>query len=883
MNKLTAFTLSLSIMSMTISSCKKSNSPSALELKSNWTIQSEDKIDASGAEISSKNFSTSNWHSVSIPNTILAGLVEAKVYTDIYKDRNLEKIDKSQFNQPWWYRTQFNVEQKQFHKLILEGINYRANIWLNGAPIADSSKIKGAFGIWEIDITNHIAQGKNALAIQVFPPKYNDLTIGFVDWNPSPPDKNLGIWRPVKIVTTGAVSIDEPFVNTIVNTETLAEAELIISTHVTNNSDVIKRVTIHGQIKDIIVEKSIELKPNEAKKVIFNPSEFAQLKIKNPKLWWPNLMGEQNLHTLKMYAAIDNNISDSKEVRFGIRKVEDYWTTEGHKGYKVNGKKVLIKGAGWVDDILLADTDEKVIAQMEYVKHMNMNCVRLEGFWGRNKTLYEKADELGLLLMIGWSCHWEWEGYCGREEDEYMCIRTPEDMELQSRAFQDQVIWLRNHPSIFTWVYGSDKLPLPELESLLNKYIGEVDNSRPILVSCKGSDFDLVEDENGKITQGYSNVSQISGPSGVKMLGPYAYTAPSYWYLDKNAVGAYGFNTETGPGPQIPPIESIEKMISADSLWPLNDVWNYHSGRNEFSTLSRYLKAFNARYGEANSADDFAYSSQLSNYEAIRAMFEAFEVNKPRSTGVVQWMLNSAWPEMFWQLYDWYLMPNGAFYGTKTACQPLNAIYNYGDKNIYLSNDLPKEFENLNIEATVFDINSNIVFNKTEKVSINEISSKKVIDLPDFSSISSTYFLKLKVTDNNSELASNFYWLSTKPDVHDWENSQWFYTPYKSYADLKQLNKLEKTTIASSFTSSTNENGEIIVSCDLNNPSDKIAFFIELSIKDKATGETILPVFWDDNYVSLLPGEKRTVSAKLQQAYVKNKELSFHIQGINTK
>lgn len=874
----------LVLANMLFFSCnsKTPTTSDTIVLKDSWQIQSQDKTE-DGKKLSLTNYQTKNWTNLTVPNTILAGLVEAEIYKDIYKDKNLEKIPTKQFEQPWWYRTQFEIKAKQNHELVFEGINYRANVWLNGNLIADSSAIEGAFGIWNINITPYILEGENILAVQVFPPKNDDLTIGFVDWNPAAPDKNLGIWRPVKLKTTGIISIEEPFVKTEVNTKTLASAELTITTRVTNHSNKKQEVELQGTIEQINFNKVIELLPNETQKVEFNPSEYKQLNINNPKLWWPNLMGEPNLYKLDLKARVNNQFSDVENVNFGIRKVEDYWTDENHKGYKINGKKVLIKGAGWVDDILLADSDEKVIAQMEYVKHMNLNCVRLEGFWGKNKTLYEKADELGILLMIGWSCHWEWNDYCGRYDDDYMAIRTPDDMELQARAFQDQVKWLQNHPSIFTWVYGSDKLPLPELEEKLNKYIGKVDGTRPILASCKYTDFDLKRNNKNEIIGGYINESKISGPTGVKMLGPYAYTTPNYWYLDKRAGGAYGFNTETGPGPQVPPIESIKKMISEKNIWPFNDTWDYHSGRHEFSTLNRYNKAFNARYGEATSAEDYAFRSQISNYEAIRAMYEAFEVNKHSTTGIVQWMLNSAWPEMFWQLYDWYLMPNGAFYGTKTACQPINVIYNYGDKNIYLSNSFLEAKNDLEIEATVYDINSEVIFSKIVKTSIDENSSKKIIDLQKFDKISSTYFININITSNGYKIASNFYWLSTKPDVHDWQNSEWFFTPYKSYADFNQLNSLKKVEVKSTFSSIDTEIGDKIVECKLENTTSEIAFFIELSVKNKNTNETILPVFWDDNYISLMPGEKRTITALLQKQYVQNNELTYHIQGSNLK
>ncbi len=872
------------VIMISISACQKGSSPDIKVLSDKWQIQKQEKINAGGDKISGSKFKTKSWKTIGVPNTIMAGLVENGKYKKIYKDNNLEKADTRPFEQPWWYRKQFNLKIIKYHQLVFEGINYSANIWLNGKLIADTSKVKGAYGIWKFDVTQYVKKGKNTLAVQVFPPKADDLTIGFVDWNPSAPDKNMGIWRPVKLITTNAISMEEPFVKTDLNTATLNEASLTITTRVTNHSKTVKKAKIQGKIEGIKVKKAVELKPGETELIEFNPQDFPELNLKNPRIWWPNNMGDPNLYQLHMKVSVDNKVSDSREINFGIRKVEDYWVDKNNKGFKINGKKVLIKGAGWVDDLLLADSDDKVAAELEYVKHMNLNCIRLEGFWGRNQTLYDKADELGILIMMGWSCQWEWKDYCGRPEDNFMCIRTQDNMELQARAYQDQVRWLRNHPSIFTWVYGSDKLPRPELETLLNKYINEVDGTRPYLLSAKGGNIDSVKNNEGKYVKVYHNASKISGPSGVKMLGPYAYTAPNYWYLDNQAGGAYGFNTETGPGPQVPPFESVKKMISDTNLWPLNDVWNFHSGRHAFGTLDRYIKAFNARYGEANSAADFTFRSQISNYEAIRAMYEAFEVNKQKNaTGVIQWMLNSAWPEMYWQLFDWYLMPNGAFYGTKKACQPLNAIYNYGDKNIYLSNDFLYPVNDINVEATVYDIHSKVVFTKTVQTSIEANTSKKIIDLPDFKDISTTYFLNLKISDDENVLATNFYWLSTKPDVNDWEHSQWYYTPCKEYADFTQLQSLDSAQVRVKHKISINENGDMTVGFELENISPNIAFFLELSIKDKLTGKTILPVFWDDNYISLMPGEKRFVSGTVQDQYILNREFGYSEKGLNVR
>ena len=319
----------------------------------------------------------------------------------------------------------------------------------------------------------------------------------------------------------------------------------------------------------------------------------------------------------------------------------------------------------------------------------------MEGFWGSSEKLYELADRYGVLVMVGFSCQWEWKDYLGKEVDEnFGGILTEEDMKLTVTYLRDQVLWLRNHPSIFVWALASDMLPKPELEKRYRAELASIDTTRPILAATK-----LFE-------------SEISGTTGVKMNGPYEYVTPNYWYVDKKNGGAFGFDTEVSPGAQPPPAESIQRMFSREHYWPVDDVWNFHCGRNEFNSMDRYMDAFNKRYGASENFDEFTMKSQAANYEAVRGMFEAFGVRKPISTGVVMWMLNAAWPKMFWQLYDYYLMPGGAFYAARKANQPLNIVYDYGDHSVYLVNDTYNKYSDLQTEVKIISTDSKELFTK---------------------------------------------------------------------------------------------------------------------------------------------------------------------------
>ena len=825
-------------------------------LSDGWMIQSSSKVSRMPELISRPGFDTCRWYSAGIPSTVLAALVENGVYKNPYFGMNLSEIPNEPFEKPWWYRTEFQLSPQEASGMVLlefDGINYSANIWLNGNRIAASSEIKGAFRRFQFDISKFISKGANALALEVSPPKPGDFSTGFVDWNPPPPDRNMGIFRTVRLRCCRDVSIEQPFVQTRLNLNTFDEATLTVTAELANHRQWSISGILEGEIESLSFSKAIDIEPQGQKTV-----KFPNLKIENPRIWWPYQLGQPNLYDLNLKFTA-GEVCDVSHVRFGIREIEDYTNEGGHRGFKVNGKKVLIKGAGWTDDLLLADTPQTIDAQLRYIRHMNLNCIRLEGIWSKDQTLYDLCDQYGILMMVGWSCHWEHEQYLGKPvDDRYGGVTSPEDIELISQSWQDQVIWLRNHPSIFVWAIASDKVPKPELE---RRYIGtfqKYDPTRPYLASTGG-----VGSEQQIIGQD-PVVSDISGPSGVKMLGPYAYTPPIYWYTDKTLGGAYGFNTETSPGAVVPPLESIKKMIPEERLWPVNELWEYHCGLNEFSTLDRYRQAIKRRYSEPTSVKEFVLKAQVLNYELMRPMFEAFRANKGTATGIIHWMLNAAWPKMYWQLYDKFLMPTGAFYAARKACEPLHLLYNYGNRSIYIANDHLTAFRNLKATIRVLNINSTEVFNRTFGIDAEPESSAKIFELPEIKNISITYFLDLRLNnDKGIEICNNFYWLSTKPDVLDYNTrvKPWpYYTPSKEFADLTALNSLLPAKICFEY------NIELIgeqkkTTATLQNVSNLIAFFAELKLLDKKSGKTILPIFWEDNYISLLPGEKRTIEA----------------------
>jgi len=841
------------------------------ELQDHWQIQSSDKVPADGEKISTLNYKPSNWYAAKVPNSTLGTLVDDGVFKNIYFNRNLEKIPDSLFTAPWWYRRVFTVTNKndeQFYRLRFNGISYSADIWLNGKKIASGDTLKGSFRQFILNITPYIKKGENVLALKVKQAGPADLNIGFVDWNPEPADNHMGIWRTVHLLETGPVSLDQPFVITDVDTATLDHANVTIKVKLENHSD----KNINGVLKtslgnDIHISKEISLNANESKEIVLSPDEYKALSMDHPKLWWTHDLGKPNLYALDMNFETGNKISDSKKMKVGIRSVSGYRTARGFRAYRLNGKKILIKGGGWTDPMLLKASPAYEEAGIDYAVHMNFNALRMEGFWGEDQHLYDLCDEKGILIMVGFSCQWEWKGiFGGNYEDKYGSIVTPDQIHVATESWRDQIVWLRNHPSIFLWAYGSDKWPRPELEKNYLNVLANYDPTRPSVQST------------------HEWTSELTGYTGMKMRGPYDYVPPDYWYIDTTYGGAFGFNTETGPGPQVPVLESLKKMIPKDSLWPIGSSWLYHAARGNFHNLTRYNNAMDQRLGKPNSLEDYERKAQYLNYEGMRAMFEAFESNRFEATGIIQWMYNASWPKLWWQLYDYYLMPTGAFYGARKAGEPLHISYNYGDNSVEVMNNTGTQASDLTAEINVLDFGSKSVLKKT--VSVSDLGSKEtkaVFNLPSDLDLTKTYFLDLKLFDKeHKNVSNNFYVLSTEKDSLDVKKSNWYMTPQSHYADLTMLDQLPKVKLQTSENTTTS-NGKTMMTVKVKNPTSHVAFMVYLDLKKGNTDESVVPVFWDSNYFTLLPGEERTVSVWVHTSDLKGQKPMLKVEGWNVE
>jgi exo-1,4-beta-D-glucosaminidase len=533
--------------------------------------------------------------------------------------------------------------------------------------------------------------------------------------------------------------------------------------------------------------------------------------------------------------------------------------------FSINGKNVLIRGGGWSPDMMLREDPQRLRDEFRYVQDMGLNTVRLEGKL-ETRELFDLADERGILLIAGWCCcdHWEhWPNW------------KPQDFAIAEQSLRDQIYRLRGHPSLLAWMNGSDNPPPPDVEQTYLKVEKDLQWTNPVVSSAT------------------AKLAGFSGESGVKMTGPYEYVAPSYWQTDKTdsarqcnqggCGGAYGFNTETSMGPAVPPIESIRAMVGKDHLWPIDDIWNYHAGGGAFKDIHVFTDALNARFGLATSAEDYAVKAQLQTYEGIRAMYEAYSRNKYTSTGVIQWMLNNAWPSMIWHLYDYYLRPGGGYFGAKKAMEALHPVYGYDDRSVWLVSSKYEDAKGLKLTAQVLNLDMSERFSKEVALDAVADSTNKILALPEIDGLSPTYFLVLRLQDSSGKLVgSNLYWLSSKPETLDWEKSNWYTTPTASYADYTALSQLPKVKLK--VTDRTERKGEeAITHVTLENPSKSLAFFVRLKVDKGKGGDEILPVFWQDNYISLLPGEKREVTATYRAQELGASQPAVEVSGWNVE
>jgi exo-1,4-beta-D-glucosaminidase len=820
-----------------------------------WTMQSSAVATDPGAAISTPSYVPTGWYAATVPTTVLGSLVADGVYGDVLTGMSFRSVPgttyplgtdflqtpvpaNSPFAAGWWFRTVFDRPAGSAVTLHFEGISYRANVFLNGQSIADSTQVAGTYRRYDFDVTANLVAGQNVLAVEVIAQEPNDLGLDFLDWNPAPADRCMGLVREAYLVVHGGVEIRDPFVSTHLPNGSGGSAELTVGASLHNGTTASVTGTLRGTIDTVSVQQDVTLAGGQTSDVTFDPAMFPELTLASPRLWWPAKLGRQDLYTLDLQLVVGGTVVHEQKIPFGVREITST-LSGGSRLFSINGNPIFVRGAGYTPDILYRQDPSRQASELAYALDLGLNTVRLEGKL-ENENFFYLADQLGLLVMPGLMC-------CDYWQDSANWI--PSDFTLAAGQVHDQAMRLRKHPSILTFLYGSDTAPVSQAEQGYVAALQSASWPDPVQAAAAPD----------------TNQTPASGPTGYKMLGPYDYVPPIYWYTDTTHGGAFGFATEIGPGAAVPPIESLQAMLGSADPWPIDGVWNYHAGaRDPFTNIDNFTNALSQRYGGASGVDDFASKSQLMAYESLRAMFEAYGRNKySAATGVIAWMLNNAWPGLIWHLYDYYLRPGGAYFGAKKGNELVHVQYSYDDESVVVLNHSYAAVSGATVVATLYDVNAAQVFSQTAKMDVGPDSSLTTsISIPTSTQTAPVCFLDLELSDGaGNPLSSNFYWLTPHPDVMAAPDpsTQWYIEPIATYADFTALSSLPR--VALSVTKSTQASGATsATSVTLRNESQAMAFFTRVQVLSSG-GTEILPVLWDDDYVSLPPGATKTVTA----------------------
>ncbi|MGX5185281.1 glycoside hydrolase family 2 protein [Streptomyces avermitilis] len=840
-----------------------------------YAIQSTAKVSDPAAAVSSPGYPATGWYPAGARSTVLAALLADGKYADPFYSTNQQKIPKADFQVPWWYRSDFTVADTSARTYLdFSGVISAADVFVNGRQIARSADVAGAYTHHELDVTSLVREGANTVAFRIQPNNPNkNLTMGWIDWLEPPPDQNMGIVRDVLVRRGGPVALRDAHVITRLDVPSLAAADLTVKARARNDSDAAVTATVSGSVGATSFRRSVALAPHETKTVTFTPADTPGLHLTSPRVWWPAGMGGQPLYALDLSASVSETVSDTVHESFGIRDVKAPLNSDGARQYSVNGRRLLIKGGGWSPDEFLRWDSTYVEDRLRYALDLGLNTIRLEGHIEPDE-FFDLADRYGILTLPGWECCNKWEGNVNGSGsgDEW----TAADYPIAKASMAAEAARLRGHPSVVSFLIGSDFAPDAMIEKTYLDALKAADWPTPVVAAASDKS------------------SPVSGSSGMKMTGPYDWIPPNYWYAKREG-GATGFNSETSAGPDIPTLDTLRRMMTPaelDTLWKSPGTKQYHrSPSSVFGTLKIYDAALAGRYGAPTGLTDYVRKAQLAQYENVRAQFEAYgrgatDATKP-ATGVIYWMFNSGWTSLHWQLLDRYLDQGGAYFGAKKANEPLHVQYSYDNRSVVVVNNRPAAVSGLTARVTLFNTDGTQKYDKSATgLSVaGDGAHSTALTLPSsVSGLSTTYLARLVLTDSaGKEVSRNVYWLSTRPDTLDWAHTDWYYTPTTSYADLKGLGSMARVPVSATASTTAGTDGVSTTTVTVRNTGSgrTPSLFTDVHLVD-SKGKPVLPVQWSDNEVSLWPGESATLTVTYRTADLHGSAPRVRVSGWNT-
>jgi exo-1,4-beta-D-glucosaminidase len=897
-----------------------------------WQVQSQAIATQPGGEISTPGFGTSDWFPVKPDDagavgTEVGALVQNGKCPGVFFSTSMKScfgymdelgpVTIDRFAVPWWFRTDFSshLRPDEHANLIVNGVVGKAALWVNGTRVATQRTIQGAFAQHTFDVTGLLRSGANSLALKVHA---NDPTAMFtldnVDWNQIPPDNNTGIQFPIQLHTSQQLALSNAHVVED-NSTNLNRAALTVKGYVTNHSRAVQqgivRATIappHHGAAVIHVARTVTVPPETTETVKFTPADAPQLEIRHPQVWWPYRMGGQPLYRLSMCVSQHGRRSDVTSETFGIRTISSHLigpspiAPDGVRQFEVNGKPFVYRGGGFVEDLFLRYSSSYTAQEIALIKNLGLNGIRLEGH-EMPADFYEQMDRAGILVDAGFQCCDKWQ----LPEDGQGV--TNHDYRVIHRSALTIGKRLRNHPSVMNYSW-SDNEPIPRQERVVLRGFSQADFQEPIIASAE-----------------YKSTPTL-GPSGEKE-GPYDWVPPAYWYdtthfdpddsSRTNVGGAWAFDSEAGEGHTVPTLDSIKRFMSAGEqakLWQDPNFNQYHAnyepdlpspdnGGYSFGTLHSLDTAISHRYGNWSGLRQYVEKAQVQNYETQRAEFEAYIAhsnNRPTpSTGIVYWQLNKGWPTLLWSLFNHDLDQAGSYFGAKKANEPLHVLYTYDTGRVTVGNLTNRSQGGLSVDAKVYDVGGKLLDQQTAHgVALGAEGVAGTGIKPNVPATTTpptpakTYFVELELKRHGHVVDRNVYWLSTQRDVVDWPatigNPQ---ATMSQFANLKQLQGLPTAKLRVAATTCHRRGpvgADTLTKVRITNTSKTptVAFFLRADVRRGAANGTpdagdnqVLPIFWNDNDLTLWPGESETLTASYRSSDLRGHSPVVSVSGWN--
>jgi hypothetical protein len=883
-----------------------------------FDLQSSALINATGEEISTPDFKSNvYWFPVKVPSTVLTGLVANGVYPDPYSGMNnmlipdasddfnkkydLEKFsflpnDPNPWKKPYWYRTTFMVPAADIDRcfqLIFKGINYRAGVWLNGRQVTDSTHMAGMFAQYSLDVSSYIKAGeKNVLAVKIYPLDYPGLpsteqlkalgdfypnggptgdigknvtmlcSVGW-DWVPPVRDRNIGIWLPVYLRTTGGVTIGNPKIATeFADEQDTTVAKLSLSLTLFNHADKddIGKLSVRITPENFTgtsyqFTKNVSVESRAVTKIELNTDNTGELALNKPHIWWPNGYGKPDLYRLQLQYTGKNGLSDDTTIIFGIRTVSSKAVdVKGslRRDFYVNGRRVHLTGGAWVPDFMLNRDSLRYDYELHLCRNANINLVRI---WGGGVTpcdeFFEAADRYGLLV---WSDFW----ITGDTQGEFKGSPDwPFESDVFKKNVESTILRIRNHPSLLVWTGGNEGHARKELYDFMRNSIVSMDGTRPFIPSSSGF---------AKLPEGWPGSWPDNMPGGVYSGGPYTWQAPESYYNRAIAAKDWVFKDETGL-PSMPPYDILPKIIP-DLVWdknlpfPLNDTWGYHDACTGNGHWEQYYKEMIKRYGEPKSMEDFCNKMQLMNAIGYQGIFEAAGHKLNDIGGVMLWKLNAAFPSVVWQVYDWFLMPNAGYYFMQNACEPIHIQLDLKNYKVLVLNRTYKQVPGLTAHVDIYTLDSKSLYNENVNVNLEPTDIKELLSVDKIlKDPKGIVFIVLNLHNSSGKLVShNIYWIARD-------------------GDYKSMENMDRTNLDITVTKTDKGKNDFKWDVKFTNNTGKIAFFIRPQIM--SSGKEILPSFWSENYFSLAPGESTSLSVSCPLVNLLNTDPVLKISGWN--